>query len=201
MTEGFLGRWSKRKSGKEEVSLEKKLESPKESPQALPVESDSIEAPPPATLDDVAKIDRFDPDFSAFMKPDVDPAVQQAALKKMFTDPHFNIMDGLDIYIDDYSKPDPLPPGMLERMVQSDMLNLFRKTSDEIPQDSQQNAGRVPNPQLDGDTVAAQQQSDLTSTYQIPDPLDEVRKEAPKEEALKEASIQPVHRKTSEDSA
>uniref|UniRef100_B1XTZ3 Uncharacterized protein n=1 Tax=Polynucleobacter necessarius subsp. necessarius (strain STIR1) TaxID=452638 RepID=B1XTZ3_POLNS len=41
------------------------------------------------------------------MRPDVDPTVQQAALKEMFTDPHFNVMDGLDIYIDDYSKPDP----------------------------------------------------------------------------------------------
>jgi Protein of unknown function (DUF3306) len=192
MTEGFLGRWSKRKSGKEEVSLEKKLESPKDSPQALPVESDSVEAPPPATLDDVAKIDRFDPDFSAFMKPDVDPAVQQAALKKMFTDPHFNIMDGLDIYIDDYSKPDPLPPGMLERMVQSDMLNLFSKSSEEITQDPKQNVSQAPNPQLDGDTVATQGQSDLTSPHQIPTPLDK---------ALKEASIQPVHKKTSEDSA
>ena len=120
MAEGFLGRWSKRKAGKEvnePVLPEKKLEAPKESSQASPVEVIPEEAPPPATLEDVAKIDRFDPDFSAFMKPDVDPAVQQAALKKMFTDPHFNIMDGLDIYIDDYSKPDPLPPGMLERMV------------------------------------------------------------------------------------
>jgi hypothetical protein len=53
------------------------------------------------------------------MKPDVDPQVQQAALKKMFTDPHFNVMDRLDIYIDDYSQPDPLPMGMLERMAQS----------------------------------------------------------------------------------
>ncbi len=77
-------------------------------------------------MEDVEKIDRFAPDFSAFMKLDVDPAVQQAALKKMFSDPHFNVMDRLDIYIDDYSKPDPLPAGMLERMVQSDMLSSFK---------------------------------------------------------------------------
>jgi hypothetical protein len=65
------------------------------------------------------------------MKPGVDPAVQQAAMKKMFTDPHFNVMDGLDIYIDDYSKSDPIPLEMLKRMVQSDMLNLFRKDKEE----------------------------------------------------------------------
>ena len=163
MADGFLGRWSKRKSGKEEISPEKKVEAP-ETSQAPLVEGAQETPPPPVTLEDVAKIDHLDPDFSAFMKPDVDPVVQQAALKKMFTDPHFNIMDGLDIYIDDYSKPDPLPPGMLERMVQSDMLNLFRKSSEELTQESQQSVSQSPDPLLEGDTLAAQQQSDLTST-------------------------------------
>jgi hypothetical protein len=185
MADGFLGRWSKRKAGvdsKEDPSLVKKVETPKEASSVPPVEKASEEAPPPATLEDVAKIDRFDPDFSAFMKPDVDPAVQQAALKKMFTDPHFNIMDGLDIYIDDYSKPDPLPPGMLERMVQSDMLKLFQKSTEEGSQE-------------DG-TLAAQQQSDLTSTQQMaeiskPAPLDDVPNEV-----LDKAPIQQEHKKT-----
>ena len=42
--------------------------------------------------------------------------VKRAALRKLFTDPHFNVMDGLDIYIDDYSKPDPMPEGMLDKL-------------------------------------------------------------------------------------
>ena len=193
MADGFLGRWSRRKAGKEaekDIQLDKKVEAFKEATEkpssALPTEMSSEEAPPPATLEDVAKIDRFDPDFSAFMKPNVDPAVQQAALKKMFTDPHFNIMDGLDIYIDDYSKPDPLPPGMLERMVQSDMLNLFRKKTEEAtPQD---------------DALLAQEKSDLTSTQNIgaiskPAPLDEGRNEV-RNEALDEIPVQQEHKKT-----
>ena len=130
MADGFLGRWSKRKAGIEPDSVEKKVEAPKELSPAPAVEKIEDEAPPLPTLDDVAKIDRFDPDFSAFMKPDVDPAVQQAALKKMFTDPHFNIMDGLDIYIDDYSQPDPIPQSMLRQMVSAKFLNLF-KTEEE----------------------------------------------------------------------
>lgn len=194
MADGFLGRWSRRKAGKEDDSLEQKVEAPREVTKTLPVEGVAEEAPPLPTLEDVAKIDRFDPDFSAFMKPDVDPAVQQAALKKMFTDPHFNIMDGLDIYIDDYSKPDPLPPGMLERMVQSDMLNLFRK-SDELAVDSQQSLGQTSNSPQAGETLLAQQQSDLTSTQQITAPLDEVPNELPKE-VSSEASIQPEQKKT-----
>ena len=193
MAEGFLGRWSKRKAGKElnEVDLQKKPEVPKDSSQVVPFEIAPQEAPPPATLEDVAKIDRFDPDFSAFMKPDVDPVVQQAALKKMFTDPHFNIMDGLDIYIDDYSKPDPLPPGMLERMAQSDMLNLFRKSSDEQPQIAQKDESQVLRPKLEDGTLEAREQSDLTSTQPIPASLDELPKEV-----LNEALIKPEQKKT-----
>ena len=65
-------------------------------------------APAPPTLDDVATLTR-ESDFSRFVAPGVDGDVKNAALKKLFSDPHFNVMDGLDIYIDDYSKPDPLP--------------------------------------------------------------------------------------------
>jgi hypothetical protein len=36
----------------------------------------------------------------------------------------------LDIYIDDYSIPDPIPMEMLKRMVQSESLGLFRKFED-----------------------------------------------------------------------
>ena len=171
MADGFLGRWSRRKAGKE---VEKADEAEKLAPleniskasegmsQTSPVEVSPAVLPPP-TLEDVAKLDRFDPDFSAFMKADVDPAVQQAALKKMFTDPHFNIMDGLDIYIDDYSKPDPLPPGMLERMVQSDMLKLFSQPSEEQSPEIEQSSGDDTKPQLASDATEAAGQSDLTS--------------------------------------
>lgn len=181
MADGFLGRWSKRKAGLEADPLKNETEAPKEATPVASVEQAAEESPPLPTLDDVAKIDRFDPDFSAFMKPDVDPTVQQAALKKMFTDPHFNIMDGLDIYIDDYSKPDPLPPGMLERMVQSDMLNLFSKSPEdsakEVTADSRQTEIQAANPELEACALDVQQQSDLTSKQpNLSAQLDEVPK-------------------------
>jgi hypothetical protein len=192
MADGFLGRWSKRKAGIEPDSVEKKVEAPKELSPAPVVEKVEDEVPPLPTLDDVAKIDRFDPDFSAFMKPDVDPAVQQAALKKMFTDPHFNIMDGLDIYIDDYSKPDPLPPGMLERMVQSDMLKLFSKSADEpvkeVSPDSQQAEVQPANPELEANALDVQQQTDLTSTQS--------KLSAQSDEVPKDVSTEPEQKKT-----
>ena len=35
-------------------------------------------------------------------------------------------MDGLDVYIDDYSKPDPLPPGWLEKMAHTAYLGIYK---------------------------------------------------------------------------
>jgi Protein of unknown function (DUF3306) len=64
-------------------------------------------------------------DYSPFVKPGVDESVKQAAMKKLFTDPHFNVMDGLDIYIDDYSKPDPMPASMLAKLTQSAFLGFL----------------------------------------------------------------------------
>ena len=81
-------------------------------------------AAPPATLADVALLTR-ESDYSRFVAPGIDEGVKQAALKKLFSDPHFNVMDGLDTYIDDYGKPDPIPLAMLRQMNQSKFLRLF----------------------------------------------------------------------------
>jgi len=45
-------------------------------------------------------------------------------MKKLFADPQFNVMDRLDIYIDDYSQPDPLPAAMLRQMASARVLDL-----------------------------------------------------------------------------
>jgi hypothetical protein len=140
MADGFLGRWSRRKAGLEPEGLDDAAPELKAkiTPTPVPQDKKTIESAStpaeeetlPPTLEDAESIDRFAPDFSSFMKPNVDPAVQQAAMKKLFSDPHFNIMDRLDIYIDDYSIPDPIPMEMLKRMVQSESLGLFRKFED-----------------------------------------------------------------------
>src|SRR4051812_14877897 len=73
---------------------------------------DTIELPPVASLS-------FDSDFSAFMQPKVAESLKRAALRKLFSDPHFNVMDGLDTYIDDYSIPDPISAEEVRGLVQS----------------------------------------------------------------------------------
>jgi hypothetical protein len=57
--------------------------------------------------------------------------MRNQAMKKLFTNPHYNVMDGLDIYIDDYGKPDPLPEGWLQLMNQSKTLRLFETIEEE----------------------------------------------------------------------
>ena len=69
-------------------------------------------------------------DYANFMARDVAPDVKNAAMKKLFSDPHFNVMDRMDVYIDDYSQPDPLPAAMLRQMASAKFLNLFEEESE-----------------------------------------------------------------------
>jgi hypothetical protein len=146
---GFLNRWSKKKLGAEpELSpselAEKKLPEQDSKGSKDPVlgeQSSEKNLEPVAgaaqaqevapTLEDVLKLTK-DSDFSAYVKPGIDPEVQKAAMQKLFSDPRYNIMDGLDIYIDDYSKPDPIPLEMLKRMNQSKMLGLFKTDEEKL---------------------------------------------------------------------
>ena len=115
--DGFLARWSRRKT--ETLRGAPPPEPPP--PEAAPVlaVAPAIAAPQAAAPPEPAA------DFSRFVKADVDAGVKNAALKKLFADPHYNVMDGLDIYIGDYNTPDPLPKSMLRQMVQSRLLGLF----------------------------------------------------------------------------
>lgn len=83
----------------------------------------ATQAPLP-TMQDVMALTK-ESDYSAFVKPGVDPTVRNAAMKKLFSDPFFNEMDGLDIYIDDYSQPNPLPLSLARKLTSAKVLNLF----------------------------------------------------------------------------
>src|SRR5260221_13694236 len=66
------------------------------------------------------------------MKAEVDPGVKRQAFKKLIEDPRYNVMDGLDVYIDDYSKPDPLPEGWLQKMNQVKHLGIFKAPEEAV---------------------------------------------------------------------
>lgn len=133
---GFLSRWSQRKAqARREPVAEPERAPAMPEPEATAttagpmaavasVPQPAPEAPPLPTLADVALLNR-DSDFSRFVAPGIDEGVKHAAMKKLFTDPHFNVMDGLDTYIDDYGKPDPIGIAMLRQMAQAQVLGLF----------------------------------------------------------------------------
>jgi uncharacterized protein DUF3306 len=122
-SENFLSRWSRRKSASKATSeAGHAVPSADVVPAQAGIQSQETalaksETQPPEPLPPVESL-TFDSDFTGFMKPDVDPALRREALKTLLKDPRFNVMDGLDVYIDDYSKPDPLPEGWLEKLNQ-----------------------------------------------------------------------------------
>ena len=141
MADGFLGRWSRRK---QEVREGKPVQDPAPpvpqapvpagvnapaplaaQPAAAPVPPEPAAAPLP-TLQDAQSLS-IDSDFKPFASRAVAPEVRNAAMKKLFTDPHFNVMDGLDIYIDDYTQPDPLPAAMLKQMASAQFMGLVEE--------------------------------------------------------------------------
>ncbi|AKU09959.1 hypothetical protein AzCIB_0054 [Azoarcus sp. CIB] len=90
---------------------------------APPADAGSPVSPAEAALPPIDSLD-LAADFSAFMKKEVSESLRRAALRKLFSDPHFHFerMDKLDIYIDDYSGSDPIPADMLKRLRQFETL-------------------------------------------------------------------------------
>ena len=138
--EGFLGRWSQRK---QDIRAGKPLAEPEIASKPVVLSNDAEKAQiankaseiatdeekpeiPLPTMADVHEL-TAESDFSPFVAKNVPPEVRNSAMKKLFTDPHYNVMDRLDIYIDDYSKPDPIPESMLRQMVSAKFLNLFKE--------------------------------------------------------------------------
>jgi len=101
--DNFLSRWSRRKH---QANREAVQPAPAPAPAGAPAEP---ALPPVESL-------TFDSDFTPFLAANVAESVKRAALKKLLHDPRFNVMDGLDTYIDDYTKNDPIPDEMLKRL-------------------------------------------------------------------------------------
>ena len=95
--EAFLARWSRLKN---EPPAEHKEETPAPS---LP------------------SVDKLTPesDFSGFMHPKVEDALRRVALKKLFSDPHFNVPDPYEPFSGDWIGGDPISEEMLAALNQA----------------------------------------------------------------------------------
>jgi len=95
--EPFLARWSRLKR---EAPVEKQDESP--APAVPPIENLTPES-----------------DFAAFMNPKVKDELRRLALKKLFSDPHFNVPDPFEAYSGDWTVGEPIPPELLATLNQA----------------------------------------------------------------------------------
>jgi uncharacterized protein DUF3306 len=130
--EGFISRWSRKKTEAKVAPKEPPAPAPASAPLAEPSNVAPAGTAPAAESKPLPSIESLthESDFTPFMQAGVDPDVKREALKKLMTDPRHNIMDGLDVYIDDYSKPDPLPEGWLEKMAAVKRLGIFREPTE-----------------------------------------------------------------------
>ncbi len=144
----FFSRWSQRKRAVQSGQVLPEPAPPEIRPVAPPIEQKQAPAlaesgqsapengakpaaaapaqPPAPTMQDVHALTP-ESDFKPFMRADVAPEVKNAAMKQLFKDPHFNVRDMMDVYVDDYSQPDPLPPSMLRQLAVTQFLGFWKE--------------------------------------------------------------------------
>ena len=115
--EAFLDRWSR---VKREVRAGAVPPGTVETPAQAPV-LPSLE---------VLAAQGLDADFAAFMQKGVSEAARRAAIQQLFRQPVFNVMDGLDVYIEDFNIYEPLTAAELPGLAHARAM-LFPETEDD----------------------------------------------------------------------
>jgi len=101
---GFLSRWSRRKKA---AVAGTPLPEPMPAEVSPPLAAETV-VPAEEPLPDPALLN-FSDDFTPFLRARVAPELKKAAMKKLFADPGFNEIDGLDVYLDDFNLIPDLP--------------------------------------------------------------------------------------------
>ncbi len=126
MSRGFLERWSKLKKAADRAATS----------EITDAESLLANLSP-------------DSDFGQFLREEISEEIRRKAMKTLFADPHFNVMDGLDIYIEDYNVSEPIPEEMLTTLNHARGL-LF---------DVSEEQGAAPETAMDCDNLTADGQN------------------------------------------
>lgn len=127
--EPFLSRWSKRKT-EARAGTPSAEPAPAAVAPPVPVAAAEVAPSPPPPLPPVESLTP-ESDFTGFMRPEVDEGVKRQALKALFQDPRYNEMDGLDVYISDFSLPDPIPESWLGQLRAMARLGAYEEKPEE----------------------------------------------------------------------
>ena len=141
--EKFVSRWSRLKKA---ARAEEKPAEP--GPAAAPAATLAAAAPaanPPAAaatpsgaetpLPPVESLKGLASDYTDFLKPGVDENLKRSALKKLFSDPHFEAFERFEAYCEDYTKGEPIPAAMLRTLEHAKGL-LFDEEKKDTPKDT-----------------------------------------------------------------
>lgn len=111
--ETFLRRWSRRKHEEEN-----RPPAPQAAPPAESEKAREASAPP------LPPVEKLTPesDFSVFMHPKVQDSLRRVALKKLFADPHFNVIDPNEPFSGDWTVAEPIGEEMLKQLNQARTL-------------------------------------------------------------------------------
>ena len=125
--EPFLARWSRLK---------------RDQPVEKPAETPVPDLPPVETLTPES-------DFKDFMHPKVKEELRRLALKKLFTDPHFNLPDPFEPFSGDWTVGEPISPELLATLNQARTV-LFneqeKKPAEPVPEQKAEGARKQDEP-------------------------------------------------------
>ena len=113
--EAFLDRWSRRKQEHAQQAA---------TPPAAP--APAAESRPAASLPPVESL-KPESDFTPFMAKDVGPETRREALKRLFTDAHYNVPDPFEPFSGDFTVGETIPEEMLKNLNHAKRL-LFDET-------------------------------------------------------------------------
>jgi uncharacterized protein DUF3306 len=120
--EDFVSRWSRRKNEARKIA-EKPAETKPPSdpaPAALAVANAGAAAPQgtpvPRELPPLESLKGLASEYTEFLKPGVDENLRRSALKRLFSDPHFENFERFEAYCEDFTQGEPIPLAMLKTL-------------------------------------------------------------------------------------
>lgn len=140
--EDFVSRWSRKKHEARQAESDA-VGSEDSSRQALKEGPPGEEPGPELTDEDMPALDELDQDsdFSPFLSKGVSDGLRQAALRKLFRSPKFNVCDGLDDYAEDYTKFAPLGD-----IITADMKHQMQRALEKLEAMAEASEGETPDP-------------------------------------------------------
>jgi hypothetical protein len=120
--ENFVSRWSRRKNEARKIAQKPaETKPPSEAAPAAPAVANAVAAAPqgapaPRELPPLESLKGLASEYTEFLKPGVDENLRRSALKRLFSDPHFENFERFEAYCEDFTQGEPIPLAMLKTL-------------------------------------------------------------------------------------